>query len=179
MSEVLSYDNWENKYARNASAGSNQFSKIFQTFSKTWIDDRYCVGIWSTHELATVYNYDIIQWNATILFILIYSKNLATALHSRNLAVASMGLAWNISGMKECDIPNYELLDVLSEVVLKLSGHDTWNSSTPYNIPFKQCSKWYFIKGVRLLSIHCKECYSAAYCLELDENFANGISSQH
>jgi len=55
-------------------------------------------------------------------------------------------------------------LDVLSEVVLKLSGHDTWNSSTPYNIPFKECSKWYFIKGVRLLSIYCKE-HTAAYCL--------------
>ena len=41
---------------------------------------------------------------------------------------------------------------------------DTWNSSTPYNISFKQCSKWYFIKGVRLLSIYCKE-HSAAYCL--------------
>ena len=47
---------------------------------------------------------------------------------------------------------------------LKLSGHNTWNSSPLYNIPFRECSKWYFIKGVRLLSIHCKE-HLAAYCL--------------
>ena len=53
---------------------------------------------------------------------------------------------------------------VLSEVVLELSGHDKWNCKTPYNIPFKECSKWYFIRGVRLLSIYCKE-HSAAYCL--------------
>ena len=55
-----------------------------------------------------------------------------------NLAVASLRLAWNISGMRESELSNHDLLDVLSEVVLKLSGHgNTWNSSTPYNIPFK------------------------------------------
>ena len=66
--------------------------------------------------------------------------------------------------MRESELSNHALLDVLSEVVLKLSGHDTWNSSTPHNIPFRQCSKWYFIKGVRLLSIYCEK-HSAAYCL--------------
>ena len=65
---------------------------------------------------------------------------------------------------EKSELSNHELLDVLSEVVLKLSGHDTWNCGTPYNVPFKQCSKWYFIKGVRLLSKYCKE-HSAAYCL--------------
>ena len=95
---------------------------------------------------------------------LIYSRNLAPELACLNVAVASLCLAWNISRKRESELSNHELLDVLSEVVLKLSGRDTWNSSTPFNIPFKQCSKWYFIKGVRLLSIHSKE-HFAAYCL--------------
>ena len=171
LSEVLSdelifksFDNWKNKYAMNASAGSNQFNKKFQTFLKTWIDDRYCLRIWSTHEMAIILNYDLIQWNATSLFMLIYSKNLAPKLHNLNLAVALLRLAWNLCGMRESELLNNELLDVLSEVVLRLSGRDTWKSSPPYNIPFKECSKWYFIKGVKLLSMHCEE-HSAAYCL--------------
>ena len=95
---------------------------------------------------------------------LIYSKNLAPELQCLNVAVVLLRLAWNISGMRESELSNHELLDVLSEVVPKLSGHDAWNSSSPYNIPFKQFSKWYFIKGVKLLSIQCTE-HSAAYCL--------------
>ena len=97
---------------------------------------------------------------------LIISKNRAPELHILNLAVVSLRLAWNISRMKESELSNNELLDVLSEVVLRLSGHETWNNSTTcnYRISFRECSKWYFIKGVRLLSINCGE-HSAAYCL--------------
>ena len=70
-----------------------------------------------------------LNWNATNLCVLIYSKNLAPELQCLNLAVVLLRLAWNISGMRESELSNHELLDVLSEVVLKLSGRETWNSS--------------------------------------------------
>ena len=110
---------------------------------------------------------------------LIYSRNLAPELACLNVAVASLCLAWNISRKRESELSNHELLDVLSEVVIKLSGHDTWNSSTPYNIPFKQCSKWYFIKGVRLLSIYCER--TLCCILSLGENVQTifQVSTQH
>ena len=164
-----SFEHKERQRALDTVAASNHVSKDFQTVLKKWVVEISESLSWKNGNVIMFRNH-ILHWNATQFRRLIYSKNLALELQFYNLAVASLRLAWNISGMRESELSNNELLDVLSELVLKLSGRDTWKSSTPYNsgtfynIPFKQCSKWYFIKGVRLLSIHCKK-HSAAYCL--------------
>ena len=164
--KLISQNNWEYQQVLDVVAASYRSIKKCQTSLQEWVVERHFEQSYS-YDNAIAMNFRPTHWNATKLCMLIYSKNLAPDLHILNLAVASLHLAWNISGIKESDLSNHELLDVLSEVVLKLSGHDTWNRSTPYNIlSFKECSKWYFIKGVRLLSIHCKE-HSAAYCLRV------------
>ena len=164
LSKVLKFENPEHQHVLDTIAESNRFNKYFQAVLQKWVVEGSGGFISCAYDKATILHHIDLDWNARRFRMLIHSKNLAPELQFLNLAVVSLRLAWNISGMRESELSNHELLDVLSEVVLKLSGHDTWNSSTPYNISFKQCSKWYFIKGVRLLSIHCKK-QSAAYCI--------------
>ena len=152
------------QHALDDIAASNRWDETFRSFLQKWVDEKYYLVFFSAQELATVLHYGSLHWTVTQFHWLIFSKNLAPELHILNLAVASLLLAWNISGMRESEFLNHELLDVLSEVVLNLSGYDTWNNITLYNIQFRQCSKWYFIKGVRLLSIYCNK-HFAAYCL--------------
>ena len=160
--DLIPRNNCEYQHALDVVAASYRSIKEFQTTLQEWVVETHFQHICFYDNV--IVNYISPNWNAKNLCMLIYSRNLAPELKCLNVAVASLCLAWNISRKRKSKLSNHELLDVLSEVILKLSGHDTWNSSTPYNIPFKQCSKWYFIKGVRLLSIHCKEHY-AAYCL--------------
>ena len=149
----------------DAIAASNRLNEEFRGVLEKLLDEKYYMALLNSHEFAMILHYGFLHWTATQFYMLIYSKNVAPDFHILNLAVASLRLAWNISGMRESELSNHELLDVLSEVVLKLSaGRDTWKCSPPYNIPFKQCSKWYFIKGVRSLSIYCNK-HSLAYCL--------------
>ena len=163
LSEVFA-DNSERQHALNTIVASDWSNKDFQTILQKWVDERYSLLLlFYFNDITTRLN-ETIRWNAIRLCLLIHSENLAPESQFKNLALASLCIAWNISWMKESELSNHELLDVLSEVVLKLSGHDTWNCNTAYNISFKECSKWYFIKGVRLLSIYCEE-RSAAYCL--------------
>ena len=152
------------QHALNVVAASYRSIKEFRTTLQEWVVERHNMISSYFYDMAIAMHFIPPYWNAKNLCMLIYSRNLAPELKCLNMAVASLCLAWNISRKRESELSNHELLDVLSEVVLKLSGHDTWNSSSPYNIPFKQCSKWYFIKGVRLLSIHC-EGHSVAFCL--------------
>ena len=159
-----SLKNSENQHALDTIAASNWFNADFRTVLQKWIDEKYSGLISHDYDIATILHYHVSDWTARRLCWLIQSKNLAPELQFLNLAVALLRLAWNISGMKESEFSNHELLKVLSEVVLKLSSHDIRYFSKPCHIPFKQCSKWYFMKGVKLLSIYCKE-HSAAYCL--------------
>ena len=159
------FDNLEHQHALNVIAESNRFNREFHKLLKNWVDKRYCLYIMRRYETGIMKHCQSLKWNATRFCTLIFSRNLAPKLQFLNFAVAALRLTQDISGMRKSPgLSNHELLDVLSEVVLKLSGQDSWKSSTPYNIPFKQCSKWYFIKGVRLLSIYCEK-HSAAYCL--------------
>ena len=138
--------------------------QVLQTIVQNWLLERNITMLQYIHNMAYAMHNGSPHWKVTQFYMLIYSRNLAPELQILNLAITSLRLAWNIFVKRESELSNHELLDVLSEVVLKLSGQETSNSSPPYNIPFKQCSKWYFIKGVRLLSIHCKG-HSAAFCL--------------
>ena len=143
------------------------FNKFDQHFHK--ILQGYVVETDSKHSFALSDNmldnyHKTIHWNANQYNFLTSSRKLGTDVQLLNLALVSLRLAWNISRKGESELSNHELMDVLREVVLKLSGIDTCNSSKPIKIPFRQCSKWYFIKGVQLLSTHCEK-HSAAYCL--------------
>ena len=136
----------ERLHALDTIAASTHFNKDFQTVLSKWVIDKYSNWLSWMHDKATLWHYDEFHWSARQFCMLIHSKNLALELQFMNFALASLRLAWNISGMKESELLNHELLDVLSEVVLKLSGRDTWDSTTLFNIPFKECSKFYFIK---------------------------------
>ena len=161
----ISFDDSKHQQALDTAAASNRFSKEFQTVLQKWIVERHSIEL-PIHDNILVLHYSSSpHWVVAQLYtLIIYSRDLALELQFLNLAFASLRLAWNISRMRESELSNHEMLDVLSVVVLKLSGHDTRNSSTPYSILFKQCSKWYFIKGLRLLTIYCKE-HAAVYCI--------------
>ena len=164
--ELIPQNNYRNhQHVLDVFAASYRSIEKFQTTLHEWIVKTHWKQEYFCDEVFAM-NFIPPHWKVTNLCMLIYSKNLAPELQCLNLAVVLLHLAWNISGMRESELSNHEVLDVLSEVVLKLYGRDNWNSSTPYNIPFRECSKWYFIKGVRLLSLHCKEQF-AAYCLWL------------
>ena len=156
-------NNWKYQHALDVVAASYRSIKEFQTTLQEWVVETHVEQSY-LYDNVIAMNFRPPHWNATNVCLLINSRNLAPELKCLNVAVASLFLAWKISRKRESELSNHELLDVWSEVVLKLSDHETWNSSIPYNIPFKECSKWYFIKGVRLLSIYCKE-HFAAYCL--------------
>ena len=79
-----------------------------------------------------------------------------------NLAIALRYLAWNVSQKEEKLLLNHEMLNLLSAVVLRCSNHDSATDVT-HTIPFKQCSKWYFLRGKQLLSAYTK--HSDAYHL--------------
>ena len=162
---LLFQNNWQYQHALNVIAASYRSIETFHTTLQEWVVKTHFEQSYPYGE-AIAMNFKPTYCNATNVCLLIYSRNLAPELKCLNVAVASLCLALNISRKRESELSNHALLDVLSEVVLKLSGRDTWNSRTSYNIPFKQCSKWYFIKGVRLLSIHCEK-HTAAYCLWL------------
>ena len=149
----------------NVFAASNRFDKQFCNILQKYALAR------STRNSKQIENdamdhYGESEHDVIRLRTLITSRNLASGHQCLNMAVVSLRLAWNISRKKEFKVSNQDLLEVLSEVVLKLSDYDTWNRNTLFNIvvPFRQCSKWYFIKGVRLLSKYCKK-HSAAYCI--------------
>ena len=162
-SELISQNYSKYQLALDVVAASYRSIKEFQTNLQEWVVERNMEH--SDHyAMAIAVNFKPYYFYATNLCMLINSRNLAPELKCLNMAVASLCLAWNISRKRESKLSSHELLDILSEVVFKLAGHATRNSGTPYNIPFKQCSKWYFIKGVRLLLIHSKE-HFAAYCL--------------
>ena len=152
--------------ALNINAASNQFNQNFHKILRGWVAEVYGNSLKSLPHHAILDHYHLSKWNANQFAILTSSRELesyhtlGTDLQIMNMALASLRLAWNISKKIDSELLNHELLDVLSRVVVKLSGHDTWNCTTP----FKQCSKWYFIKGVRLLSTYCEK-LSAAYCL--------------
>ena len=156
--------------ALDINAASNQFDQNFHKILRDWVVEANGNNLTVLPDVAMLDHYHRSHWNTSQYSLLLSSmklescQTLGSDLQFLNLALVSLRLAWNISRKKESELSNHELLDVLSGVVLKLSGHDICNSRTPIKIPFRQCSKWYFIKGVRLLSTYCKK-HSAAYCL--------------
>ena len=66
----------------------------------------------------------------------VITTHLGTELQFLNMALVSLRLAWNISRKIDSELLNHELLDVLSGVVVKLSGHDTWNCTNTVQTMF-------------------------------------------
>ena len=148
-------------------AASNLLDKKFIKVLHEWIVERYSMGLSNTvHFDAMLNQFYSLSWNSKQFIRLISLREFAPDMQCMNLAMASLRLAWNVSRKSESELSYHELLDVLSELVLKLSGQDTWNCQTPYIPPIEQCSKWYFLNGVKLLSTYCKK-HSAAFCLWL------------
>ena len=148
-------------------AASNLLDKKFIKVLHEWIVEKYSMGLSNTvHFYAMLDPYNSLRWNSEQFIMLISLREFAPDMQCINLAIASLRLAWNISRKTQSELSYHELLDVLSELVLKLSGQDTWNCQTPYIPSIKQCSKWYFLKGVKLLSTYCTK-HSAAFCLWL------------
>ena len=147
----------------NVFAASNRFNKTVYNNFQTATFARNTQNSIVVEHAAMVY-YQKFECSVTGLVTLITSNNLASHHQCLNLATASLQLAWNISGENESEFSNHDLLEVLSEVVLKLSENENSNRNTLFNIPFRQCSKWYFIKGVWLLTACCTN-NSVAYCL--------------
>ena len=160
----------ERQRVLNVVASSNLIDKKFYHILQEWVIERNSNLHLFFHVVVFLQHLCADQWNAQQLSMLISSKKLASQQpivldrQLLNMAVASLRLAWNVFSKSESEISNHDLLNVLCELVLRLPGHDTCNGSTPFNISFKQCSKWYFIKGVRLLSTYCEK-HSAAYVL--------------
>ena len=163
------HKNWKVLYERQQAldgvAAFYRFDREFNNTLQQWIingiSNNILHIIW-TYDFHVMEQYEESRYYGTELIMLIWSRNLALDLRCLNLALASLFLAQHISRKKESELSSHERLEVLSEVVLRLSGPNTWNRSKP--IPFRQCSKWYFIKGLQLLSTYCTK-HSAAFCL--------------
>ena len=175
----ISLKHSEYQYALDTIAASYMLSKEFETVLQNWVVEKH--GLWQIfiYEESVMLHGHGFQWNDDIFCRFIHSRNLTPELQFVNMAVATLHLDCYFFGMRESELSSHEMLDVLSEVVLKLSGHDTWNFNKPYKIPFKECSKWYFIKGVRLLSNTLQETFCCI--LSLGENMQTifQISTQH
>ena len=118
--------------------------KVFLVALQKWINEKSSMLLFHSSNMA-VYTRMQSRLSPNQYTMLISSKGFAPDIRFLNLGVVSLRLSWNISRKTESELSYNELLDVLSELVLKLSGEDTWNCGTPHIPPFKQCSKWYFL----------------------------------
>ena len=163
------FDNFKSKnpghqMALDVYAASNVLDKEFNKVLHEWLVEEYCNGYINTHVNAMLSHYGCPYWNARQFICLISTRLFVPEIQFLNWGVASLRLAWNVSRKTESELSYHELLDVLGKLVLRLSGEDTWNCRTPQFVFFKHCSKWYFLKGLTLLSLYCTQ-HSAAFCL--------------
>ena len=109
----LFQNNRKYQHALDVVAASYRSIEEFQTTLQEWVVERHFEKSYF-YDMAIAMYFRPPHWNATNLCMLIYSRNLAPELKCLNVAVASLCLAWNISGMSESELSNHERLDVLS-----------------------------------------------------------------
>ena len=159
--QLTSFHNCEERQqALDTFAASSQFDENFYEALQEWVVDRIHWSLLHMHSkfsnvMLNQHSHE--NWLPERFSMLIALRKVAPAMQCSNLGVVSLRLAWNISRKKESELSYHELLDVLSKLVLRLSGQDTWSCRTPHFAFFKQCSKWYFFRGVRLLSAYCTQ----------------------
>ena len=105
--KITSFENWERQCVLDTIAESDRFNKKFPTVLQKWVVENHQWLQMSIHDNATIWHYNVV-WTARLLRRLIYSKNLAAELQFLNLALASLRLAWNISGMKNL---NFQIMN--------------------------------------------------------------------
>ena len=134
----------------------------------------------SQERISTVDNYLIFHWKTRNFIKLIApDRYLSGSQQFKNVALALLRLAWNISRKEDNELSNHEFVEVLHTLVFRLSSGEHANKTRP-TIPLKHCSKWYFLRGNELLSIYCTK-HSDAYYIWLKtckRYFKSALSTQ-
>ena len=113
--------------------------------------------------VAFEYHYNRIFWGHQQIYKLIVSEKVKPSKYQMlEFALGCLRLAWNISFHEQIELSNAEILNILSALISKLSNFNSNCVSTSYNLPPFVVSKWYFLRGVTVLSLSCAK-YSVGH----------------